>query len=442
MWCLDAILWKNEPVDPARFFAGLGFSKVILGESNLTLQNSSFNAGLCDALVCFVYAVTPVCDYHLNYRSYQFGNLMQSQLSFHLSAGFGITTYLKFLQMFILEKNILPALPFTNDYLSIYADYRSRIDEMLLNSITRKLPATLYEPLNYALNSGGKRIRPMMVIFSCETAGGSFESSANAAVALEMLHNFTLVHDDIMDNADTRRGELTIYKKWDCNVAILAGDQLIGLAYVYLLKTQIPNISEMTRAFTDGIIEVCEGQSYDKEFEARKDVSISEYMLMISKKTAKMLETSAAVGALIGGAENDFISGVKEFALNIGLAFQIQDDLLDIVADEADFGKKIGGDIIEGKKTYLLLKAFENTKGSAGRKLLEKIINSNGLKNAGAKEIEEVRAIYEESGAVACARNEIAEFTDQAMQCLEKLPDNTGRQRLKWLAEMLMNRKI
>lgn len=128
-----------------------------------------------------------------------------------------------------------------------------------------------------------------MVIFSCETAGGSFESSANAAVALEMLHNFTLVHDDIMDNADTRRGELTIYKKWDCNVAILAGDQLIGLAYVYLLKTQIPNISEMTRAFTDGIIEVCEGQSYDKEFEARKDVSISEYMLMISKRLQRCL---------------------------------------------------------------------------------------------------------------------------------------------------------
>jgi geranylgeranyl diphosphate synthase type II len=329
-----------------------------------------------------------------------------------------------------------------NDYFSLYADYRKKIDEILTQSITRTLPVSLYEPLSYVLGGGGKRIRPMMVIFSCEAAGGMFEDAVNAAVALEMLHNFTLVHDDIMDNADTRRGEATVYKKWDSNVAILVGDQLIGLAYIYLLKTKSDHIRELTSAFTEGIIEVCEGQSFDKEYEERKDVAIEEYVMMIRKKTAKMLETSAAVGAFIGGAGEEFVNNIKDFALNIGLAFQIQDDLLDIIADENEFGKKKGGDVMEGKKTYLLLKALENARNGHDRDLIMKIIDNNGLKNASDEDIDEVRKVYERSGAIESARFEIARYTQLAKQCLELLPANDGKERLRWLAEMLMNRKI
>lgn len=328
------------------------------------------------------------------------------------------------------------------EYFGVYADYKKKIDKILAGSITRTLPSTLYDPLNYVLNSGGKRIRPMMVIFSCEAAGGSFDASASAAVALEMLHNFTLVHDDIMDNADTRRGEPTVYRKWDSNVAILAGDQLIGLAYVYLTKTNASEFRRLTEAFTEGIIEVCEGQSFDKEFEQRKDVTIEEYLMMISKKTAKMLETSAAVGALCAGAEDDFVSIIKQFALNIGLAFQIQDDLLDITADEAEFGKTIGGDVMEGKKTYLLLKALERSKQGRGGRLIHKMIENNGLKNAGKDEIAEVRKEYEDLGVTDSAKNEIALYTNAAYKCLELLPANEGRERLRWLADILMNRKI
>lgn len=329
-----------------------------------------------------------------------------------------------------------------NDSFSIYADYRKKTDEILRQSITRKLPATLYDPLNYVLSGGGKRIRPMMVIFSCEAAGGSFDDAVNASVALEMLHNFTLVHDDIMDNAETRRGEPTVHTKWNENVAILVGDQLIGLAYIYLLKTNSGNIKEITSAFTEGIIEVCEGQSFDKEYEERKDVTIDEYMMMIRKKTAKMLETSAAVGALIGGGDENFVNNVKEFALNTGLAFQIQDDLLDIVADEEKFGKKTGGDIVEGKKTYLLLKAIETARPGSDKELIRKIIDNSGLKDAGESEISNVREVYERSGAIDSARREIEKFTKLAENCLERLPENDGRKRLKWLSDMLMNRSI
>ncbi len=327
------------------------------------------------------------------------------------------------------------------DFQAVYAEYRKRIDALLEEAVSRNYPKTLYDPVKYVLNSGGKRIRPMMTIFSCETAGGSFDDSVHAALAIEMLHNFTLVHDDIMDNADLRRGEATVYKKWDSNVAILAGDQLIGLAYVQLLNTSDADIRKLSRAFTEGIIEVCEGQSFDKEFEIRKDVTIDEYMMMIGKKTSKMLETAAAIGAIAGRADDFVTDKVKAFALNTGLAFQILDDLLDIISDEPEFGKKIGGDVIEGKKTYLLLKAIENASG-ASKKVLMKIVQNNGLTDVTKENIDEVRNIYEETGAVKSARGEIHRFTDKAIGCIKHLPDNEGRQRLQWLGEMLMNRSI
>ncbi len=328
------------------------------------------------------------------------------------------------------------------DHNEIYLKYKKSVNEILSHSIPDQKPETLYGPLKYILNSGGKRIRPMMVIFCCDAAGGSLESSLNAAVSMEMLHNFTLVHDDIMDNADTRRGNETIHKKWNENVAILSGDLLIGLAYTYLMKTKSDRLNRIIEVFTQGITEVCEGQGFDKEFEERNDVTPSEYIMMIGKKTAKMLESSAVIGALIGKGSDELVGNLRNYASNIGLAFQIQDDLLDITGDETEFGKKIGGDLVEGKKTYLLLKAMELVDNGNDRKTISDIVNKNGPKPDDSEKIIEIKNIYSRYGILDSAQKEIEHYTKLADKHLDVLPDGEHKQRLKWLSEMLMGRSF
>ena len=328
------------------------------------------------------------------------------------------------------------------DNYEVYLNYKKRVDEILNSSIVYKEPVTLYEPLKYVLESGGKRIRPIMVIFSCEAIGGKLEDALNASVALELLHNFTLVHDDIMDNADTRRGRETVHMKWNNSVAILSGDHLIGLAYTYLIKTNSKRLNEIVGAFTEGIIEVCEGQSYDKEFEIRKDVTLDEYIMMISKKTAKMLETSAIIGALIGNGNKEQIENIRKYASNIGLAFQILDDLLDITANESQLGKKIGGDLAEGKKTYLLLKAREVISDKKDKEKIENIIMNNGLEKATEDKIIEIKNIYEKYDVINFAQKEIKKYTILADKYLNTLPDVEAKERLKWFSKMLMSRSF
>lgn len=328
------------------------------------------------------------------------------------------------------------------NHLDTYTQYKKRVDEILSNSLENQKPESLYEPLRYIPNSGGKRIRPMMVIFSCEAYGGKPEDALNAAVAMEMLHNFTLVHDDIMDNADTRRGSMTVHKKWNENVAILTGDHLIGLAYSYLLKTKSDKTAEILKAFTEGIIEVCEGQSFDKEFEERKDVTLDEYIMMIRKKTAKMLETSAIIGALIGNGSGEQVDNIRNYAANIGLAFQIQDDLLDITADETEFGKKIGGDLVEGKKTYLLLKAMEVVNDEKDRAIILNIVNKTGLKADDNDKISEIKNIYVKYGIIDAAQKEIEHYTKLADKYLNTLSEGESKERLKWFSGMLMGRSF
>ena len=328
------------------------------------------------------------------------------------------------------------------NHLNKYLQYKKSVDEILSGSVKKQIPETLYDPLRYVLNSGGKRIRPVMIMFSCEAAGGKAEDALNAGVAIEMLHNFTLVHDDIMDNADTRRGNPTVHKKWNDNVAILTGDHLIGMAYSYLLKTKSDRLDEIVKTFTEGIIEVCEGQSFDKEYEDRKDVTLDEYMMMISKKTAKMLETSAVVGALIGNGSNELVENVRNYAANIGLAFQIQDDLLDITADETEFGKKIGGDLVEGKKTYLLIKAMEVVSEKKDRSKILNIVNKTGLSPDDTEAISEIKSIYNNYGVIESAQKEIERYTELAYSNLNNLPDSESKENLRWFAEMLMGRSF
>ena len=256
-------------------------------------------------------------------------------------------------------------------FISLYEIERNKINKILSFALKNRNPISLYEPGSYILNSGGKRLRPLLVLLSAKAVGGKFNDAYNAAAAVEMLHNFTLVHDDIMDNADKRRGRLTLHKKYDHNTAILAGDSLLSIAYEFLLKDCNGNAKEVISSFTHGLIEVCEGQSLDTDFELRKNVSLSEYIVMIKKKTAAMAEMCCKIGALLGGGTKKQVNALGKYGLNLGIAFQIQDDLLDISADEKEFGKTIGGDLVEGKKTFLFLEALEKSKGEDRKKLLK-----------------------------------------------------------------------
>jgi geranylgeranyl diphosphate synthase type II len=323
------------------------------------------------------------------------------------------------------------------DFLQRYQHYVSFTDEYLSTFIKRTIPGSLYEPANYILAAGGKRIRPVLVLCACEAVGGKREDAVHAAAGLEILHNFTLVHDDIMDNAAARRGRPTVHTKWDANVAILAGDVLLGLAYRALLQSNTTSIHELSSIFTEGVVEVCEGQAYDKEFETRKRVTLDEYLLMIRKKTGTMVAVAMEVGAILGNGSAGERAALKSYGELVGEAFQVQDDLLDVVADEKQFGKTIGGDIVEGKKTFLLITALQRAKGEEKR-LLQKLIQEGGVSRG---KVDRVRRIFVSTGAVEAAEVQIANDIAKAKEHLNVLNDSESVHMLSWFADMLLSRK-
>jgi len=320
-------------------------------------------------------------------------------------------------------------------YIKLYENERIKINKILSLALKNREPGSLYEPGSYILNSGGKRLRPLLVLLSAKAVGGKFSAAYNAAAAVEMLHNFTLVHDDIMDNAEKRRGRLTLHKKYDHNTAILAGDSLVSIAYEYLLKDCNGNAKEVISSFTQGLIEVCEGQSLDTDFELRKNVSLTEYIVMIKKKTAAMAEMCCRIGALLGGGTKAQVNALGNYGLNLGIAFQIQDDLLDIIADEKKFGKTIGGDLVEGKKTFLFLEALEKSKGEDRKKLL-KVIERKGIRR---NQVMTYKMIYEKLGVLDDARQEIKGYTQKALRSLNSLNEE-NKKIFKWLADSLIHR--
>ncbi len=325
-----------------------------------------------------------------------------------------------------------------NTPLEYYEHLKGLIDQRLDRIIDRDEPVTMYQPARYVLGGGGKRIRPVLMLLACEAVGGDPLNAIDAGVAVEILHNFTLVHDDIMDHADTRRGRLTVHKKWDNNIAILVGDELMGIAYKTLLNTRSGDIREITSVFTDGVIEVCEGQSYDKEFEALPSVTEAQYLMMIGKKTGWLVAISAHMGAIIGDASPSETNALISYARHVGRAFQIQDDLLDAIAEEAAFGKPVGGDIIEGKKTYLLVTAMGLAE-AADLKLLRQVAMREAAREG---LVASVRDIYERLGVLDIARRRIEEDTNVAIAALDALPATNGRDMLVWLAHMLLDRKF
>jgi len=261
-----------------------------------------------------------------------------------------------------------------------YEELINYFEDQLSKQAFGHQPGELYAPISYTVGLGGKRIRPILTLMSCELFGGKKEEALSQAIAIELFHNFTLIHDDIMDNAPIRRGEETVFKKWNANIAILSGDTLFALAYQYAQQARIDILPETLSVFSKTAIEVCEGQQFDLNYENSNDVSVEAYIEMIRLKTAVLFGASLKIGALMGGAQIEDANCLYDFGINIGLGFQLKDDLLDTFGDEEVFGKKTGGDIISNKKTFLYLKALELADDRTRTELIE-LYNTNGLSN-------------------------------------------------------------
>lgn len=312
--------------------------------------------------------------------------------------------------------------------------YRNLINEKLDQVANQKKPSSFYEPVQYILKGEGKRIRPILAILACECVGGEIEKCLNSAIAIELLHNFTLVHDDIMDQDDLRRGRKTVHKRWDEATAILAGDGLVGLAYFYLLKTESEKIKEISEIFANGIIELCEGQALDKEFEDQFYINLAQYISMIEKKTAMLLMISSEIGAIIGGGSNSERKILRDFSRELGCAFQIQDDLLDI---ESTSGKTFGSDIQQRKKTFLFVHALNY----ADQSIKEQIINIYQQLEITPDDILTVRRLFDSAGTLNFTRCEVENRIDNARNILNQLQPSESRDDLKMLLEWILNRK-
>ncbi len=322
-------------------------------------------------------------------------------------------------------------------YSERYALYKGIIEDTLQSYLTRSTPAMLYEPIRYAMLNGGKRVRPVLTLLCCEAVGGTCTLAQYGAIAVELIHNFTLVHDDIMDAAPMRRNLATVHTRWNDSAAILAGDAMIALAYSAALQSHTDRVREIVEAFSTGIAEVCEGQALDLEFQQKDTVTLDDYLLMIDKKTAKMLELAAKVGGYIGNGTAAHIEALQQYASNLGIAFQIQDDLLDASAAEEHFGKTVGGDIIEGKKTYLILRALQKASSDSDRALLAKFVSNCGLAR---EEVPLMQELFERNGVFSDARADVERLINRAHTALGTLPNSDARAMLHWFAGMLMDR--
>lgn len=319
-----------------------------------------------------------------------------------------------------------------NHYISVV---NQAIDELSYN----KEPKKLYEPIKYTLALGGKRIRPALLLLSNDLFGGKVVNATNAALAIEVFHNFTLVHDDIMDDAPLRRGKTTVFKKWDTNTAILSGDVMLVNAIQLFAKDNNDKLADILSIFNKAAVEVCEGQQYDMDFETMESVSIDDYLKMIELKTAVLLAASLKIGALIANAKQDDANHIYEFGKNLGIAFQLMDDILDLYGNPEKFGKQVGGDVIANKKTYLLLKAKELAKEET-RKELEFCLTSTALKPE--NKVERIKAIFNTLGVKKAAIEEMNLFYNTAISHLDSIDAPEDKKKVfEDFAKQLMHRE-
>lgn len=301
-------------------------------------------------------------------------------------------------------------------------------------------PEHLYLPIDYTLAEGGKRIRPVLLLAATDLFGGDIEQARNAAIGIETFHNFTLLHDDLMDKSPLRRGKPTVYRKWDENTAILSGDAMNILAWRYFLKNDHKNLLHILQTFEKTSMEICEGQQYDMNFEKRDDVTLDEYMEMIRLKTAVLLGGALKIGALYADATPGDIDAIYNFGVNIGLAFQLRDDLLDTYGDTATFGKQTGTDIRDNKKTYLLILAMRDA-NPIQKKRLQELFSTTPADSE--QKISEVMELYNTLSVRQKTGKAIEQLHDKAMSLLESIgrPDSR-KQPLRDLATQLLNRNV
>lgn len=314
-------------------------------------------------------------------------------------------------------------------------ELNNAFNQYINEKVVVKSPKNLYEPIQYILNLGGKRIRPVLVLLIADIFGDNFKKALPAALAVEVFHNFTLMHDDIMDSASLRRGKETVHSKWNVNTGILSGDAMLIQAYQHIEEYPDLVYRDIMKLFNKTALEVCEGQQYDIDFEKQQEVSIENYLEMIRLKTAVLLAASLEIGAIIGNASMDDRKCMYQFGLYLGIAFQIQDDYLDTFGDEASFGKKIGGDILEHKKTFLYTSAIQNS-SEAEKNHLIKLYND-------ADPIVKVSQFFKEKKVDEVAKNAIEDYTIKAFNNIQKLSiAEDKKQQLMEFGVNLMNRTV
>jgi geranylgeranyl diphosphate synthase, type II len=319
----------------------------------------------------------------------------------------------------------------------------SQLQDLINKEIAEKQysdnPVELYEPIRYIMALGGKRMRPVLLLMACDLFDGSIMKALQPALGIEVFHNFTLMHDDIMDKAPLRRGHATVHEKWNECIAILSGDVMLVEAYQLMMQVDDTILRKVLDIFSKTATGVCEGQQIDMNFETLQDVSINQYIEMIRLKTAVLLAGSLKIGSLIGNASDEHAEALYHFGENLGLAFQLQDDILDVYGDPDKFGKQVGGDIIANKKTYLLIKALELAEDLDQEELNYWLSEDNADSQT---KVEAVTEIYNRLGVRQLAEHQMNSFAEKALSALEKIPSNAEKKKaLRAFAEHLLVRE-
>ena len=325
------------------------------------------------------------------------------------------------------------------DVMEIIKAYAEEIDVVIDDSLSKLEPESLYESSEYLIKAGGKKFRPALTLLSCQAVGGKPEKALKAAAAIELTHTFSLIHDDIMDNDDTRRGKPAVHKVWGEPLAILAGDSLFAKSFELLSQSAEDNIAyervvDALQVLTNSCINICEGQALDMAFEDTFNVTKDEYMNMIYKKTGDLITASTTIGAIMGGASSNEIQALRTYGKQIGLAFQIQDDYIDLTGDES-IGKPVGSDLVEGKKTLMVVYALEKANKEDHDRLVELLeANDESI-------IPEAMEILEKYGAINYARSKAYDCVIESKQALSILPDSDAKDALFKLADFVFTRK-
>ncbi len=318
--------------------------------------------------------------------------------------------------------------------------YNQVLQEYLDSAVAQKEPRQLYDPIKYILSLGGKRLRPVLTLMVCDFFGTDFKKAIHAALAVELFHNFSLIHDDIMDNAPLRRGQKTVHEKWDVNTAILSGDAMLILAYRFFENYEPKMFQELARLFSETALQVCEGQQHDMDFETRDDVTLVEYIKMIDHKTAVLLGAAMKMGAIVAEVSESDKDKIYQFGRNLGIAFQLQDDYLDVFGNPETFGKQVGGDIIANKKTFLYLMAIGQGSSQQSEEL-EHLFSINPKDPT--DKISTVKEIFLTSGAAEATREEIEKYSNHAFSLLEIINiSEEKREMLREFGNSLMQRNV